>query len=147
MLNHSIRNSDKNLNRTATIGPIGTNGNPKLISVSFTFGAFKNVSGSCPSSFTQPSATLRLQKSSNGTTWSTVPLQTVSLSGSASGEYEAEGGGRCISSEQMSESFTYTDSSTSTADFYYRAVISNQIRHHSLANVSTQVLGITSTEA
>jgi hypothetical protein len=139
----SLQNSDKNLNRSVAIGPIGTNGNTKVINGSFICRGSSSPSGTCPSGIYDPSATLILQKSSDGVNWNTQ--RTYPITGNTISDYDPETN-QCLISENIDTSFSFTDSSTSTADFYYRILVTSQIRYLNISNVDTQILSVLSAE-
>jgi len=148
VLSTSTQNPDLTLNPTAVIGPFTTNGNSKQIVFSMSWEGEYTQNEACPVGIpTQPSATLRLERSIGGGAWST--LQTKSLTGSVTLTPVVYDDGReeCVFNEQAGSSFTFTDASTATGSFSYRVVVENQYRHLLQQFITRQVLSITSTEA
>lgn len=134
----------------AVLGPFGTNGGSKTVVHSFTLSHVQTwyvTAGNFTPDYTQ-SATLVLERSLNGGgTWTQVAgPHTVT----ATVTYEAcpLAGEQGRYSVTASGSFTYTDTSTSTADFMYRLRITSWgmvIRSGYTVNTS-QKLTIVSTE-
>ena len=123
------------------IGPFGTNGNPKNIIISWVLEAYAETPGTCPTSATQPSLTWTLERSITSGVWQVVT--NGSFTGSATTEQEV---GICVSEEFASGSTTYTDSTSSTANFSYRVLITSYSRYHGTSDVNTQKFTILCTE-
>jgi hypothetical protein len=143
----AVRTGDKNRNPEITMGPFGSNGNNRQVSVSFAYRGAGYQSGQCPSSILQPSGTLKLYRSFDGTNFTQIG-GTTNLSGVTTTEYAGEfpSGGRCYTFENMSGGITTTDSETTTDNVYYKAVVTNQVRYHAIGNVNQQELSIISVE-
>jgi hypothetical protein len=144
ILSEAVRTANKNLNQQVVMGPFSSNGGSRRVTVGFAYQANGSSFGQCPNGFTQPSATLKLYRSSNGSNYSQVG-NTINLSGSTSGFYEGEQN-RCFTSENMSGGSTTTDSQLITGNVYYKAIVTNQQRYHSISSINTQELSILSVE-
>jgi len=109
------------------VGPFGTNGNYKLVTVGYNLFTSQviNWPGTCPSSPVTPSVTITLERSFNGSSWTTLVGGNTST-----GSYDCNaplGPGEPGShTENIGGGFTFTDTNTSTADFYYRARITSR---------------------
>lgn len=145
-LSNSTQSTDLTTSAIAELGPYSSNGGNITIVWSYIFSAtYLDTSNStCSSSYPQPTATLELQRSLNGGgSWSTIHTKTVN--GTTTCESQPEEFQK-RTREDMSASFTYTDTLQSTTDRTYRVVLTYRGTYHAQANVTKQVISITSTE-
>ncbi len=133
---------DKNLNPELIIGPFSSSGGSREVTVGFLLEGYKVESGTCATSYTQPSAVLTIGKSTDGINWTNT---LHNLSGSTSKEQDF-GPTTCTTTEEMTASINFTDNVLHTGDQYYKATISNQQRYHSVSNIVNQKLSILSVE-
>ena len=145
VLSSSTQNPTIALNPTAEIGPLSTNGNSKTIAFSFYWEGDYVSDSACPTSPLTPTATLTLQRSIGGGSWST--LQTRTMSGSVETfPFNNDGEEGCNIVERASAAFTFTDPNSSMGTFSYRVVVSSQQRYLLSQFITRQILSIISTE-
>jgi len=145
VLSSSTQNPTIALNPTAEIGPFSTNGNSKTIAFSFYWEGDYVSDSACPTSPLTPTATLTLQRSIGGGSWST--LQTRTMSGSVETfPFNNDGEEGCNIVERASAAFTFTDPNSSMGTFSYRVVVSSQQRYLLSQFITRQILSIISTE-
>lgn len=136
----TIRTTNLNSNQTITLGPFVSNGGAKEVNVRFTFGAASFPSGSCPSNPTQPSVNLLIERSTNGTSWTT--MSNTSHTGSTTTQFEPEPPASCIINESLDVPISTTDTNLTTGNQYYRATISGQTRYHGIGDTDNNILSI-----
>jgi hypothetical protein len=134
----------KTLNPSIVVGPFSATGANHSVVYSFSFAANSTTGSgnSCPTNPVQPSATMTLERSTNGSTW--THMITNNLTGTTITNEEPELG--CIVTEGLANSFTTTDTNTTAGNYYYRLTISSQQRYHSTLNINSQTLSVVSTE-
>jgi hypothetical protein len=135
------------LNPSVTVGPFTTNGNPKIVNISFIWGGLWNSDDECPTSDqVTPSATVKLERSLGGGGWET--LQTLQVVGEMTYTElnEPEISTQCVVKETTNYGTTFTDTSTSTGTFSYRLVVSNQQRYLHPNFITHQSLSLLITE-
>lgn len=143
ILRNAARSTTKDLLPSVELGPFGTNGNSKTIVVSLNLNASDTSPGACGTGLQQPDATVSIERSFNGSTWTS--LQIVNFSGTTTGNYDSEFN-HCETNENLAASYTMSDNNTATTDFYYRAVVTAQNRYHTTQNVNSQILSLIVTE-
>ncbi|MGI2024870.1 phage tail protein [Shewanella glacialipiscicola] len=147
VLKTGVTNPDKNAyainNYPVQIGPFSTNGKSKNVIVSFGLNATSRRPTSPGSNLAQPIISWQLQRQIGSGGW--VAVASGTFSGSTTSYYDAESGQYELV-EICSGSSTFTDNSTSTADFNYQVKITAYERYHVTANVISQNLTLISTE-
>jgi len=135
------------LDPSVTVGPFTTNGNPKLVNVSFIWGGIWHSDDECPTSdVVTPSATVKLERSLGGGSWTT--LQTLQVVGEMTYTElnEPEVSTQCVVQETTNYATTFTDTHASTGTFSYRLVVSNQQRYLHPNFITHQSLSLVITE-
>ena len=122
------------------IGPFNTNGNAKSVVISWVLKGSSVESGSC-GVYGDPSFGWSLERRIGVGAWSIVVSGT--FNGNTVGNPES---GDCIVTEDASESYTYTESSTSVDNFSYRVKVNLYSRHHANNKIGSQRLSLISTE-
>ena len=143
VISNAARSTTLSENPSTVLGPFSSNGNPKSVVFSYEYAANSIVPGQCQTYPATPSCTVQLEKKTGTGNWQL--LQTKYVTGGSNQFYEPEFGG-CATDEGMSGSWTYTDTSTGTANITYRVVVSNTVRYHEDRFVDSQVVSITSVE-
>ncbi|MEM7419904.1 MAG: hypothetical protein AAF364_09260 [Pseudomonadota bacterium] len=143
VISNAARSTTLSENPSTVLGPFSSNGNPKSVVFSYEYAANSIVPGQCQTYPATPSCTVQLEKKTGTGNWQL--LQTKYVTGGSNQFYEPELGG-CATDEGMSGSWTYTDTSTGTANITYRVVVSNTVRYHEDRFVDSQVVSITSVE-
>ena len=143
VLSNAARTTLITLNPSVEIGPFGTNGNSKTVVFGIGWYAQSIQSGACSLGPVTPEATVTLQRKIGGGAWQNI--QTKNAVGSVTQTYSDEFD-HCKTIEQVSASWTYTDNSTSTSNFNYRVLITDQKRYHVQQFIQTQTVSLISTE-
>lgn len=147
VLKTGVTNPDKNpyaaSSYPVTIGPFGSNGKAKNVVVSFALSAVSQ-SSSNPSSPTQPQLSWQLQRKIDSGSWVTVSSGV--FNGVVTSSFESEYPSHWDIDENCNGSFTFTDNTLSTSDFYYRVLVVSYTRFHITSNVIGQTLTLVSTE-
>jgi hypothetical protein len=132
-------------NAQASLGPFGSNGNPKTVTLSYTYLGEQATSTSCPVPLPVPEATLQLYKGPQGDTAQLVA--SLSVSGTTTCVDGAPGEpGRFVQS--MSGSTTWTDNSAALLgyEFWARIVTRDTQSNGTASIVITQRISIISVE-
>ena len=143
VLSNSARTTLITLNPSVEVGPFGTNGNNKTVVFGIGWYAQSIENGACSLGPVSPEATVTLQRKIGGGSWQTIQTRTAngSVTQSYSGEFD-----HCETIEEMGATWTYTDNSTSTSNFSYRVLVTNQQRYHEQQFIQTQTVSLISTE-
>ena len=117
-----VSNNQSIANPKVETGEFDTNGQPKQVSVTFSYSNISSgTTGSPPSVPSSISGTITLYRRIGGGTWSQVG-SPASITGSASSEPE---GGGWSAEVEANGILTYTDNSSSTQVFEYKAEVTN----------------------
>ncbi|GEM_PF-3499427 len=137
------------LNPTLELGPFSTDGNNKQVQFAFSYnGYYEEPDGgsSSPPSPANPFADITLQRKIGSGSWTTV-IGPTRINGTIdTTDLNEPGAPEWILSESLSGSFSYTDTSSSTDNFMYRVLITNQSRYLSTSHIQNQNLSVISTE-
>ena len=136
------------LNPSVEVGPFTTNGNPKTVNCSLSWRGTYTWDEACPTNQDfVPEATVILERSTGGGGWS--QLQSKVLTGTVTyHEFDDREHGvtTCTMAEVSGGSFTFTDTSTSQANFTYRLRVVNQQRALLQQFIDSQRLSLISVE-
>lgn len=101
-------------------GVFSTNGNPKVVTASLSYNQSWTATSQQALPSGNPTATLQIQRSIAGGAWTTVATQN--LTGTKSQENDS---GTWLGNVAIGGSMTYTDNTSGTANFNYRAIITS----------------------
>jgi hypothetical protein len=146
VLSNSARSTVLTLNPSVEVGPFGTNGNNKSVVFGVSWSGDSTSDGACNNGSVVPSCTVTLQRKIGSGGWQTI--QTREMQGSTNHtSIEIEGQPtRCRNIERAGESWTYTDTNSSSSNFSYRVLVSSQTRWHAQQFIDTQSVTLISTE-
>lgn len=141
-LSNSIATSDLSATAEVQLGPFGTNGNPKNLTLSYNYFASADRTTACPAPpWDIPDAQVKLYKGVLGDTSTLMAtLNVVGTADCVDGSVSEPG----YFSTIMGSSITVTDSDTSTSDFTYWAKIIS--RNNVVVGSTQQRLAIASVE-
>ena len=120
VLNNSIQTSDTSPTAQVTLGPFGTNGDTKVVTLSYNRTA--NYQGA--SNPGTPTIEVDVQLYRKIGSGAETLVATLEVSGTALTDYDSESG-KWLSFQDAGGSLTYTDNVSGTDDRTYRAVISS----------------------
>lgn len=110
-------------NAEIVVGPFSSNGNPKQVVLSYSYFWTRNITDQVSYSGST-SATILLQRSFDGTNWTTI--STLNVTGSVSGD---DGFGQFepgYIQVQMGGSTTFTDTNGPGSNYHYRGIIASR---------------------
>lgn len=136
-------------NASVIVGPFGSNGGPKTVVMSYNYRRARTISDAV-SYGGSATATVLLQRSFDGSSWTT--LATLNVTGSieaANDGYGVYEPGQLV--EVMGGSLTFTDTNTATANYHYRGILTSRTNYafYSTSIGQDQVvqsIGVISTE-
>lgn len=122
VLSNSIQTSDTSSTAQITLGPFGTNGNPKVVTLSYTYAA-SYIGTDAPPLSLSFSASIQLYRKIGSASEALVATLVVP-SDVYSREYDSESG-NWLAEQHAGGSLTFTDSVAGTDNRAFRAVISS----------------------